>query len=1128
MRQGRAGAACLFAWAGIVMAHLFSPAVCSGNCEEWIAKVVSVQGDVEVRKSDEPQWHTAKLNDFLCSGDIIRVNEKSRAEIVLSNDSTLRLDQGSAVTFLKREKEKPLLMDFLKGAAQFFSRVPRSIDIITPWMNAMIRGTEFFVRVEDNRTLISVFEGEVVAENAAGSLAMGRGQSAVAVKGMAPELSIVVRPRDAVQWALYYPPVLLYRPSDFGEGLPPDWQAMVKRSLDFSMKGEIRAAFESIAGVPGDIRDPRFFTYRASLLLTVGRLDEARSDIDKALDLSPSYSNAIALQSVIAVVQNNKEKALELARKAVETDTHSASALIALSYAQQANFDLQGALNSLKDAVKLDPSNALAWARLSELQLSFAYYDKALEAAQKAVALDPDLSRTQTVLGYAFLAEVRIKDSKDAFERAIELDQADPLPRLGLGLARIREGDLNKGRKEIETAVALDPDNSLIRSYLGKAYYEEKRDKKASVQFKEAEEFDPKDPTPWFYDAIRKQSINRPVEALHDLQTAIELNDNRAVYRSKLLLDEDLAARSASLARIYTDLGFQQLALVEGWKSVNADPADFSGHRFLADTYSALPRHEIARVSELLQSQLLQPINITPVQPSLAEANLLILDGAGPSTPSFNEFNPLFNRNRIALQLNGVAGGDSTWGDEAIVSGVYNKLSFSAGQFHYETNGFRENNDQKQDIYNLFAQWSPSPQTSLQAEFRARDFKRGDLQLLFDPDNFSKDLRQDDSIRSMRFGLHHSFTSFSDFIGSVIYEKADLDFRIPDDHINIKEDGILAEAQHMYRTNYFNIISGIGYFNKNREENENYSGETSTSGGHPHQSNLYLYSDINYFKDVSLTIGGSADFFKGQIADKTLKRNQFNPKFGLTINPLNGTTIRAAIFRTLKRSLLTDQTIEPTEVAGFNQFFDDVEGTSVWNYGIGIDQRFLPQLYGGAEFFKRDLKVPGLKYGEQPPTEELIEADCEEKLARAYIYWAPQSWVALSTEYQFEHLIRPREAAFENTTRLNTHRLLFGIGFFHPSGISVILKPQYIYQGGDFAVAEPQPEGAPIVVFLPSNDNFWVFDASVSYRLPKRTGIITIGAKNLFDKGFKFQDIDPSNPTIYPRRLILARFTLAL
>src|SRR5207244_4265820 len=149
--------------------------------------------------------------------------------------------------------------------------------------------------------------------------------------------------------------------------------------------------------------------------------------------------------------------------------------------------------------------------------------------------------------GFAYLLRVNTTESKNAFARAIELDQADSLSRLGLGLARIREGDLAEGRREIEVAGSLDPNNSIIRSYLGKAYYEEKRTGLDEKEYSIAKELDPKDPTPWFYDAIQKQTTNRPVEALHDIQKAIELNDNRAVYRSRLLLDSDLAARSASL-----------------------------------------------------------------------------------------------------------------------------------------------------------------------------------------------------------------------------------------------------------------------------------------------------------------------------------------------------------------------------------------------------------------------------------------------------------------------------------------------------------------------------------------------------------------------------------------------------
>ena len=98
-------------------------------------------------------------------------------------------------------------------------------------------------------------------------------------------------------------------------------------------------------------------------------------------------------------------------------------------------------------------------------------------------------------------------------------------------------------------------------------------------QFAIAKQLDPNDPTPWLYNAIRKQSENRPVEALRDLEKSIELNDNRAVYRSRELLDQDQAARGTSLARIYNDLGFQQLGINEATKSLSLDPSNAGAHR---------------------------------------------------------------------------------------------------------------------------------------------------------------------------------------------------------------------------------------------------------------------------------------------------------------------------------------------------------------------------------------------------------------------------------------------------------------------------------------------------------------------------------------------------------------------
>jgi tetratricopeptide (TPR) repeat protein len=1097
--------------------------------ELWVAKVVSVQGAVQALRIGEKQWRPVRLNDTFSPGDMIRILKLSRADIVLSNDTILRLDQNTTVTFSEPEKEKTFLVNLLNGAAYFFSRVRRNLKVFTPFVNAIVEGTEFYARVESDKAFISIFEGQVLAENQAGSIPLAKGQSAIAEANRAPVLQIVVRPRDAVQWTLYYPPVLYQRPSDFQA--VTGWQVMVRRSIEFYMEGNLQQALASLEEITEETRDPRFFTYRASLLLSVGRVEGAKSDIEKALSIAPNNSHALALQSIIALVQNEKEKALSLGKKAVEADPHSASPRIALSYALQANFDLKGALDSLDNAVKLEPENALAWARLAEIWLSFGELNKALEAAQKAVSLDPNLSRTQTVLGFAYLTQIKTKISKETFRKAIELDQADPLPRLGLGLAKIHDGDLPGGREEIEIAASLDPNNSLIRSYLGKAYYEEKRDKLAANQFAMAKELDPSDPTPFFYDAIRKQSINQPGEALRDLQESISLNDNRAVYRSRLLLDADLAARSASLARIYSDLGFQQLALVEGWKSVNTNPANYSAHRFLADSYTVLPRHEIARVSELLQSQLLQPININPVQPHLAESNLFILNGAGPSDPSFNEFNPLFNRNRLALQMSGITGTQYTFGEEIVQSGVWNQLSYSIGQFHYQTDGFRKNNYLIEDIYNVFVQGMLSHKTSVQAEFRSTEKTLGDLPLNFfyrehPPLDFLPYRRDKDQNRSIRIGFHHAFSPRSDLIGSFMYQDAEPRIRIYGflDMFNIKskadQDSFSGEIQHLFRSERFNIVAGGGHFYI-KQKDTNYMElfspffdlSTGITRSHINHTNLYLYSQINYPKTVTFTIGGSGDFYHGGIVN----HNQFNPKFGVTWNPFPVTTLRAAIFRVFKRTLITNQTLEPTQVAGFNQFFDDADATKSWRYGAAIDQKFFKNLYGGIEYSGRNLDVP---YPD-PFTTEILVADWKEQLVRAYLYWTPHPWFGLSAEYQFETFDRERKfvAGIRN---VKTHRVPLGINFYHPSGFSAQLKATYINQEGRF-----QPLNSPPYTFISGDDQFCTVDASISYRLPKQYGLLTVGAKNLFNKSLKYQDTDPVSPSIQPKRFVFGKFTLA-
>ena len=584
------------------------------NCQA-VGQLYSLDGQVEVQRNGV--WQPAALNQSLCQRDAVRTGSLSRAAVMLINEAVLRIDQDTTVYLVNivTDEQQPSMLDLTTGAFQSFSRRPRALEVNTPYLNAAVQGTEFVIRAEARQTSLTVFEGTVAAGNRHGRVVVNSGHSISASAGRTPRSYILVRPWDTVQWGLYYPPILAI-------GETSDLRPELAAALERAKQHDIAGALAALKRVPPDERDASFYLLEAAFLLSVGRVDEALKIINQAIARNERAGLAYALRAVIEVVKNEKVKALQDAKRGVALEPKAAAPRIALSYAQQANFDLKGARDTLLEATALQPQNALAWARLGELWLMFGYRKRAREAAETGVQLAPDLERVHLVFGFTALTEFRTKVAREAFTRAIELDSADPHARFGLGLAIIRDGALTEGRRYLEMAVGLDSTNSLLRSYLGKAYFEEKRDPLDARQFALAKELDPLDPTPYLYDAIRLQSINRPVEAMLSMEKSIELNDNRLVFRSRELLDSDRATRGANLAQIYDTLGFGQLAVNQGYESLIIDPGNTSAHRFLADAYVAVPRREIARVSELLQAQMLQDININPMQPSLAETNL--------------------------------------------------------------------------------------------------------------------------------------------------------------------------------------------------------------------------------------------------------------------------------------------------------------------------------------------------------------------------------------------------------------------------------------------------------------------------------------------------------------------------
>ncbi len=1126
---------------GGVFLALATSAQAADSCAPRVGELVSVEGQVEIRRADADSWQEAQLGELLCQRDSVRVGAKSRGTIALINDAILRLDQNTTINLLEvtREPDERSILEVLLGALQSFSRSPRTLRVNAPYLNATIEGTEFALRVEPKRSFLTVFEGRVAADNEQGKIQVASGETAVAEAGKAPAPYVLVHPRDAVQWALYYPPILAALGGQ-SEQPPSGLSAPLAEALALGARRDVNGALEVLDRIPEQDRDGRYYLYRGALVLSVGQVPEAQANIDRALAVDPQSGLAYALRSIIEVVQNQNAEALADAEHAVELSPKETAPKIALSYAQQALFNLEAARDALLEATADQPQDALAWARLSELWLMLGERAKAREAAERAVSLAPGVERVHVVRGFADLAEFRTDSAKQAFTRAVALDSADPLPRLGRGLALIHEGALERGRRELEIAAGLDSGNALLRAYLGKAYFEEKRDPLDADQFKMAKELDPLDPTAYLYDAIRKQTENRPIEAMHDLQDSIARNDNRAIYRSRQLLDQDQAARGTSLARIYDDLGFQQLGVDEATKSLSLDPASAAAHRFLSDNYQGARRHEQARVSELLQAQMLQDVNINPVQPSISETNLNIVARGGPTDAGFNEFTPLFERNEIQFDASGVAGNEGTFGGEGVVSALYDGLSLSAGGFHYESDGWRTNNDINHDIYNIYGQYAISPDLNVQVELRHRETDFGDLEFNFDPHDFDRHEENEFDQDLARAGVRYSLDTHSDFLLSYIYTHRDGSLHtfftdpfvgLIHEHSPLDQDSNQVDGQYIFRSDRFNVQAGFSYSNTEGDESVKLTFDDllfSDKVRLPFNIDDYrgyVYANINIPDSVIWTVGlNYTDFNEDRDQNNDNEISRANPKVGVQWYVTPDLRLRAAYIETVKPALASNRTLEPTQVAGFNQLFDEANGTRSRRYGVGVDWQITPDLAIGGEATWRDVNEPFIDGN----TNKFVTDSADEQLHDAYIYWTPFDELGVRAGFAYDKFEKDSNDFYASVQsqfplEVETISVPFGLSYFHPSGFFATAGATYVDQEVD-RLSQFDNQG---------HDNFFVVDLGVGYRFPKRIGIASLQVQNLLDEGMEFQDDSfrefQEEPTVgpyFPHRTIFGRVVL--
>ncbi|HYV32386.1 MAG TPA: FecR family protein, partial [Candidatus Binatia bacterium] len=347
--------------------------------------ILEIAGAAEVLAVGQAAWKQAVVNQVLKNGDRFRTRKNSRATVRLSDLSQLRVGELSEFQ-VRRDPEAnaPPIYKLWRGVIYFLHRdKPGRFRFDTPIASAAVRGTEFTLRVEDtDRTILTLFDGEVELSSDEGRVGVKSGEQAVAERGKAPAATAVVQAqlKETVQWALYYPAVLHLDEIR----LSADDQSALGASLAAYRTGDLLVA---LAQFPADRQatSDAERVYRAGLLLAVGQVEQAEAmvnalqdDRQQPPDLPSARRLGISLRRLIAMVKGQE----------VETNFTAASATewVVESYVRQARLDLPGALAAARKAVSVATNFSFGWARVAELDFGFGESRKALEEIDRALA----------------------------------------------------------------------------------------------------------------------------------------------------------------------------------------------------------------------------------------------------------------------------------------------------------------------------------------------------------------------------------------------------------------------------------------------------------------------------------------------------------------------------------------------------------------------------------------------------------------------------------------------------------------------------------------------------------------------------------------------------------------------
>lgn len=169
--------------------------------------IVSAKGGEELQFPREASWRPAVVRQDVVGGDTLRTGEIGTLGLTFTDQTTIRVGRQSTLVVNQIAAEAAsgqTVLTMPQGSAWArASRGGSGVTVRTPAASAAIRGTDWSLTVNGDRTTLIVLEGVVELTNPQGSVTVREGEGATARIGERPSKIVLVRPEDREQMMFY-------------------------------------------------------------------------------------------------------------------------------------------------------------------------------------------------------------------------------------------------------------------------------------------------------------------------------------------------------------------------------------------------------------------------------------------------------------------------------------------------------------------------------------------------------------------------------------------------------------------------------------------------------------------------------------------------------------------------------------------------------------------------------------------------------------------------------------------------------------------------------------------------------------------------------------------------------------